>query len=181
MNKFLIQGFKAVHHLLRLAQHQLALGQRCRIFGSILQAREEIVQGIAQAGGFAAKQVIQARQFRVQRFLLTKQRGVFTHLLRQIFVRQATDVGDADTSADRARAGALRRLGFKLHLLTAVARRVGIGDVVTGGVQRRLVSEDTGQTNIDKSCHNAYSSALPVPMDNVAMESLFIMRRILAP
>ena len=54
LDELLVQSLKAIHQLLGFTEHELALGQRRRVFRGILHSREKVVQSFVQTGVFAA-------------------------------------------------------------------------------------------------------------------------------
>src|SRR5690606_27054157 len=76
----------------------------------------------------------------------------------------ALDALHLDAGTEITVAGELFRQRFQIHALARIPRRVGIGDVVAGGGERRLAGGKTGDADADQGCHSTHLS-------NVSVES----------
>ena len=138
VTQILVSNLELVYHAIGLTQHGLACR---RIFGVAhqrLQAAEEILQGRRDVIGRACKHVVELRNLivtRTQTAALALRRTQLVGDKGVIFTLNAGDINAIAHPTARTK----RTVGCSQHRrLTGVASDVIAGDIVTGGIQRRL-------------------------------------------
>ncbi len=142
-----VDRIEAPRQTFGLGQHQLARRNVCRVFSRRLQGGEELLQRGRDAGGGASEQRVELVDLALVRLDVAVQRCAAAQLAGQELAVGAPHVDQRCARTDVTGTAELRRTGRLGRILTAVARRVDVGDVVAGDGQLGLAGGQAGQAN----------------------------------
>ena len=154
---------KTIGERLALAQQHAAFRRRTGIIGDILNRREKIVDGRRQGGPGMGKKRADTSAEIGKGALRARPGAAIADIAGQKFIETARDLRDAGTGPDKVRADSLRGQGGKLRALTAVTRRVDVGDIVAGHADRALQGQEGRTADIKNVCHTRLHNPIAEP------------------
>ncbi|MNJ43823.1 hypothetical protein D3C77_388490 [compost metagenome] len=136
-------------------QQQLARCIFVGLGGRTLHGSEEAFQGAGNAGvGIGQHAVERCNLIEVRRRIAVERRGG-TQLAFQVTVVDPAYIGQGGAGTDEHVAVLLRAIGPLHVLLARITSDIGVGNVVTRGVQARLTGAEPRHSDVDQTRHGS--------------------------
>jgi hypothetical protein len=130
---------KARRQVADAGQRHLPRRRILRLVGDVDEGVEHLLRRVAEAGLAGLEDLLELLQLIAAGAVGSRQRLGQRRFAGQEVAVRAAHGGDVDALAEKAAAGLLAGRRGELDLLARVAGRVGVGDVVAGDLQRRVV------------------------------------------